>query len=190
MSARSTFLAFAAAIAAATGCSSGGPGGSTEPVSGSLGTSSAVGAPLPGAVARSSSPVFADDLAPEKATACTAHPQYNARRISTVVGQDLTDRRGAVADSNDACSFFGEGVRVRFVTQAARTPAAARFKCQTLAGPDAPATLGARSIAWTGADGVYAVHEGQCYLAQVFDRGSLDLAASLAVAQDVAWRQR
>jgi hypothetical protein len=36
---------------------------------------------------------------------------------------------------------------------------------------------------------VYAAHNEQCYLTQVIDHGALDTAASLRVAQDVAWRQ-
>jgi hypothetical protein len=132
---------------------------------------------------------FAEDRAASRATACSAYPQYNSRRIGTVLGRSLGERRGGVVEGHDACSLLGDGLRVRFVTSRAASAAAASNQCRMLAGNGAQMVLGPGSTSWVTTGGVYAAHNEQCYLTQVIDHGALDTAASLRVAQDVAWRQ-
>jgi hypothetical protein len=132
--------------------------------------------------------VFAEDHAASP-TACSAYPQYDAQRIESLLGRPLRDRRGGVSEGHDACSFLGNGLRVRFVTTRTESAAAARNQCQMFAGNGAQMALGPGSTSWLTAGGVYTAHNEQCYLTQVIDRGALDRAASLQVAQDVAWRQ-
>jgi hypothetical protein len=177
----------AACIAAVAMC--GGCGGATEPSSDSSGVSAAAEALVQTPSERSLSPAFAEDGVPSKTSACTRYPQYSARKISALLQRSVTEHRGGTVDSHDACSFFGEGMRVRFVTQVLRSHASARNACRTLAGAGAEEVLGARSAAWIGSEGVYGVHERQCYLTQVFDNGRLQVDASLRVAQNVAWQQ-
>jgi hypothetical protein len=180
----------AVALLGAVGCSSAGPSdpapSSSEP--GSLQPAAAIGTGT-----RSNAPrfetFFAEDRAPSRPTACSAYPQYDSQRVGTLLGRPLGDRRGGVVDGHDACSLFGDGLRVRFVTSRAGSWAAARNQCQMLAGNGAQMVLGPGSTSWVTAGGVYTAHNEQCYLTQLIDRGALDTAASLRVAQDVAWRQ-
>jgi hypothetical protein len=130
-----------------------------------------------------------EDLAPSRVAACSAYPQYDSHRIAALLGRGLGDRRGGLAEALDACSLFGDALRVRFVTSRAASSAAARNQCQMLGGSGAQVVLGPGSTSWVTAGGVYAAHNEQCYLTQVIDHGALDVAASLRIAQDVAWRQ-
>jgi hypothetical protein len=132
---------------------------------------------------------FAEDRAASRATACSAYPQYNSRRIGSLLGRSLSNQRGGVVEGHDACSLLGDGLRVRFVTSRAGSAAAASNQCRMLAGNGAQMVLGPGSTSWVTAGGVYAAHNEQCYLTQVIDHGALDTAASLRVAQDVAWRR-
>jgi hypothetical protein len=132
--------------------------------------------------------VFSEDRG-ALSTACSMYPQYDAQHIGSLLGRSLGDRRGGVAEGHDACSFLGNGLRVRFVTSRAESAAAARSQCQMFAGNGAQLALGPGSTSWVTAGGVYTAHNERCYLTQVIDRGALDTAASLRVAQDVAWRQ-
>jgi hypothetical protein len=173
----------------AVGCSSAGP---SDPVPASTDLRS-LQASAVGTGARSNAPQFersfAEDRAAPRATACSAYPQYNSQRIATLLGRPLGDSRGGVVEGHDACSLLGDGLRVRFVTSRAVSAAAASNQCRMLAGSVAQTVLGPGSTAWVTTGGVYAAHNEQCYLTQVIDHGALDSAASLRVAQDVAWRQ-
>jgi hypothetical protein len=186
----------AAVLLGVAGCSSAGPSdpatASSEP--GAL--ESAADGHQAGAIAtgaRSNAPkfetFFAEDRGATRATACSAYPQYDPHHIATLLGRSLGERRGGVSEGHDACNLFGEGLRVRFVTSRTESSAAARNQCQMLAGNGAQMALGPASTSWVTASGVYTAHNEQCYLTQVIDRGALDRAASLRVAQDVAWRQ-
>jgi|SRR5579859_7649552 len=179
----------ACAVLWAVGCSSAAP---SDPVPASPDPAS-LQASAVATAARSNAPAFersfAEDRAAPRATACSAYPQYDSQRIGTVLGRPLGDRRGGVVEGHDACSLLGDGLRVRFVTSRAGSAAAASNQCRMLAGSGAQTVVGPGSTSWVTTGGVYAAHNEQCYLTQVIDHGTLDTAASLRVAQDVAWRQ-
>jgi hypothetical protein len=99
--------------------------------------------------------------------------------------------RGASAESHDACSLFGDGIRVRFVTVLSSvTEDTARLKCHALAGAGAQFVPGVGPMmAWQSPLGLYTAQQGQCFWTQVYQNGSLDLVSSRIVAQDVARRR-
>jgi hypothetical protein len=186
---RQAFGCGAAVALTAFGCSSGDPA--------SPGDLSTASGPRPASLThtnvtlleRAGSPVLAEDTAPENAAACDSFVGLQAGHLSALLGRQLVGRRGSHADSRDACNLLGDGIRVRFVTAlTAATETAARLKCHTLAGVDAQFVPGVASVSWQGQDGVYTVQSGQCLLTQVYQDGSLDLASSLTVAQDIARR--
>jgi hypothetical protein len=135
--------------------------------------------------------VLPEDGAPERAAACDPYAGSEAAHFSALLGHELVAQRGASADLHDACSLFGDGIRVRFVTVASSvTEDAARLKCHALAGPAAQFLPGVGSMmSWQSPLGVYTAQQGQCFWTQVYASGSLDPVASRAIAQDVARRR-
>ncbi len=179
----------AIAVYAALGCSSAGPHDAVATANEPAGLLPAANAGASATGARTSSPAFAEDTAGARALACTAFPQYSSQHLAALLGRPLPDQRGGTVEGHDACSFFGDGLRVRFVTNRAGSAAAARSECQRLAGSGAQLVLGAGSASWVTAGGVHTAHSAECTLTQVFDHGALDTAASLRIAQDTAFRQ-
>jgi hypothetical protein len=139
---------------------------------------------------RATSPVLPEDSAAERPAACDPYAGSEMAHLSALVGHALVDRRGGSADAHDACSLFGDGIRVRFVTLASSvTEDSARLSCHLRAGAGAQFVAGLDdSMSWQSPAGVYTAQEGQCLWTQVYRGGSVDPVASLAVARDLARR--
>jgi hypothetical protein len=163
--------------------------GSGKPADASATQSAAARAPAAAAAVQLTS-TFADNNAARGVSSCRAHPEYDARLVSWVLGRPLSEDGAASVEDRGACSLSGDNLRVRFVPSSTPSWGAARSRCQSLAGPGARVELGPRSESWIGADGVYTVHDAQCTLTQIFENGALDLEASVRVAREVAWHQR
>jgi hypothetical protein len=179
-------------------CSSGGPGASGESSNiGNPGATSQSARTLPSLarglatpVERAGSPVLPEDSAPEHASSCDPYAGSETAHLSALLNHQLVSRRGAMTDSHESCSLFGDGIRVRVVTVLSSvTEDSARIKCHALAGAGAQFVAGLGSMSWQSPLGVYTAQQGQCLWTQVYQSGSLDLVASRTVALDGARRR-
>jgi hypothetical protein len=178
-------------------CSSGGPGAPVE--SSNVGTpgaasqaakTSSIARGLATPIERAGSPVLPEDNAPEHAGSCDPYAGPETAHLSALLGHQLVSRRGAMTDSHESCSLFGDGIRVRVVTVlSSATEDSARLKCHALAGAGAQFVPGVGSMSWQSPLGVYTAQQGQCLWTQVYQNGALDLVASRTVAQDAARRR-